>query len=136
MRLTPELIAQAPCYLNAVKDRELDLRSINFVSLCSGHSVSWSGAGYFHPEPSVEFYLGFRLPIFLPLFELDLNTPVVCTETTIQYEVYIILDSVICYCTLPYYCFFRPQDPCYRESRSNKGMPGALSRVLNKLYIV
>ncbi|KAK3821458.1 MAG: small nuclear ribonucleoprotein U2A [Benniella sp.] len=27
MRLTPELIAQAPCYLNAVKDRELDLRS-------------------------------------------------------------------------------------------------------------
>ncbi|KAG0212820.1 U2 snRNP complex subunit [Mortierella sp. GBA43] len=27
MKLTPDLIAQAPCYLNAVKDRELDLRS-------------------------------------------------------------------------------------------------------------
>ncbi|KAF9343001.1 U2 snRNP complex subunit [Mortierella sp. AD094] len=27
MKLTPELIARAPCYLNALQDRELDLRS-------------------------------------------------------------------------------------------------------------
>ncbi|KAF9195291.1 U2 small nuclear ribonucleoprotein A' [Haplosporangium sp. Z 767] len=27
MKLTPELITRAPCYLNALKDRELDLRS-------------------------------------------------------------------------------------------------------------
>ncbi|KAI1306766.1 U2 small nuclear ribonucleoprotein A' [Mortierella claussenii] len=27
MKLTPELISQAPCYLNALQDRELDLRS-------------------------------------------------------------------------------------------------------------
>ncbi|KAI7832316.1 small nuclear ribonucleoprotein polypeptide A [Gamsiella multidivaricata] len=27
MKLTPELISRAPCYLNAVQDRELDLRS-------------------------------------------------------------------------------------------------------------
>ena len=33
MKLTPELITKAPCYLNALQDRELDLRSILFVSI-------------------------------------------------------------------------------------------------------
>ncbi|KAF8979530.1 U2 snRNP complex subunit [Entomortierella lignicola] len=33
MKLTPELIARAPCYLNALQDRELDLRSYKIPAI-------------------------------------------------------------------------------------------------------
>lgn len=38
MKLTPDLIARAPTYLNALQDRELDLRSILFLSLSRPHA--------------------------------------------------------------------------------------------------